>query len=240
MLVVTGVGLAIHVYSLGYMHGDPSKGRFFGKLSLFVFSMLGIVVSPNFIQTFVFWELVGVSSYLLIGYYWEKDSAGEAAKKAFMTNRVGDFGFLLGILIIWSARGHVRLQGARRPRAPGRRGRQASYDAALLGGGFALGGALVFCGAMGKSAQFPLHVWLPDAMEGPTPVSALMHAATMVAAGVYMIIRCFFLFEGTTWAPTVIAWLGAHHGAARGDDRDHADATSRRSSRTRRSRSWAT
>ena len=105
MLIVTVVGLAIHVYSLGYMHGDPSKGRFFGKLSLFVFSMLGIVVSPNFIQTFVFWELVGVSSYLLIGYYWEKDSAGEAAKKAFMTNRVGDFGFLLGILIVWSLSG---------------------------------------------------------------------------------------------------------------------------------------
>ena len=209
MFIVTGVGLAIHVYSLGYMHGDPSKGRFFGKLSLFVFSMLGIVVSPNFIQTFVFWELVGVSSYLLIGYYWEKDSAGEAAKKAFMTNRVGDFGFLLGILIVWSL-GHTfdfkELAGLVRSAVVDGR---PTYDAALLGGGFALGGALVFCGAMGKSAQFPLHVWLPDAMEGPTPVSALMHAATMVAAGVYMIIRCFFLFEGTTWAPTVVAWLGA-------------------------------
>ena len=207
MFVVTGVGLAIHVYSLGYMHGDASKGRFFGKLSLFVFSMLGIVVSPNFIQTFVFWELVGVSSYLLIGYYWEKDSAGEAAKKAFMTNRVGDFGFLLGILIIWSLAGTFDFQelaGLVRKVVDGK----TTYDAALLGGGFALGGALVFCGAMGKSAQFPLHVWLPDAMEGPTPVSALMHAATMVAAGVYMIIRCFFLFEGTTWAPTVIAWIG--------------------------------
>ncbi len=215
MLVVTGVGLAIHVYSLGYMHGDPSKGRFFGKLSLFVFSMLGIVVSPNFIQTFVFWELVGVSSYLLIGYYWEKDSAGEAAKKAFMTNRVGDFGFLLGILIVWSAVG--ALPAAVNPHgytfdfaqlkevlttAP------KHYDVSVLGGLAAVGGALVFCGAMGKSAQFPLHVWLPDAMEGPTPVSALMHAATMVAAGVYMIIRCFFLFEGTTWAPTLVAWLG--------------------------------
>jgi NADH-quinone oxidoreductase subunit L len=204
MLIVTGVGLAIHVYSLGYMHGDPSKGRFFGKLSLFVFSMLGIVVSPNFIQTFVFWELVGVSSYLLIGYYWTKDSAGEAAKKAFMTNRVGDFGFLLGILIVWSLAGTFDFaELAARVRSG------SGYDAALLGGTFALGAALVFCGAMGKSAQFPLHVWLPDAMEGPTPVSALMHAATMVAAGVYMIIRCFFLFEGTTWAPTVVAWLGA-------------------------------
>ena len=204
MLIVTAVGLAIHVYSLGYMAGDPSKGRFFGKLSLFVFSMLGIVVSPNFIQTFVFWELVGVSSYLLIGYYWEKDSAGEAAKKAFMTNRVGDFGFLLGILVVWAASGTFDFAELAAHLKTG-----TGYDAALLGGTFALGAALVFCGAMGKSAQFPLHVWLPDAMEGPTPVSALMHAATMVAAGVYMIIRCFFLFEGTTWAPTLVAWLGA-------------------------------
>jgi NADH-quinone oxidoreductase subunit L len=204
MLVVTGVGLAIHVYSLGYMKGDPAMGRFFGKLSLFVFSMLGIVVSPNFVQTFVFWELVGVSSYLLIGYYWEKDSAGEAAKKAFLTNRVGDFGFLLGILILWSAASTFDFEGLRALVATG----EKQYDVATLGGMAALGGALVFCGAMGKSAQFPLHVWLPDAMEGPTPVSALMHAATMVAAGVYMIIRCFFLFEGTTWAPTLVAWLG--------------------------------
>ena len=204
-LVVTAVGLAIHVYSLGYMHGDPSMGRFFGKLSLFVFSMLGIVLSPNFVQTFVFWELVGVSSYLLIGYYWEKDSAGEAAKKAFLTNRVGDFGFLLGILLIWGVAGTFDFAALEaKIRAGG------GLDVAVaLGGAAAIGGALVFTGAMGKSAQFPLHVWLPDAMEGPTPVSALMHAATMVAAGVYMIVRCFFLFEGTTWAPTLIAWIGA-------------------------------
>jgi NADH-quinone oxidoreductase subunit L len=204
-LVVTGVGLAIHVYSLGYMHGDASMGRFFGKLSLFVFSMLGIVVSPNFVQTFVFWELVGVSSYLLIGYYWTKDSAGEAAKKAFLTNRVGDFGFLLGILVVWQATGGLfdfaALEAAMRTAT----GVDAS---AALGGMAAVGGALIFCGAMGKSAQFPLHVWLPDAMEGPTPVSALMHAATMVAAGVYMIVRSFFLFEGVTWAPTLVAWIG--------------------------------
>jgi NADH-quinone oxidoreductase subunit L len=204
-LVVTGVGLAIHVYSLGYMHGDPSMGRFFGKLSLFVFSMLGIVVSPNFVQTFVFWELVGVSSYLLIGYYWTKDSAGEAAKKAFLTNRVGDFGFLLGILIVWSATGGLFDFAALEAAMRGTGGVDAST---ALGGLAAIGGALVFCGAMGKSAQFPLHVWLPDAMEGPTPVSALMHAATMVAAGVYMVVRSFFLFEGVTWAPTLVAWIG--------------------------------
>jgi NADH-quinone oxidoreductase subunit L len=203
-LVVTAVGLAIHVYSLGYMRGDPSVGRFFGKLSLFVFSMLGIVVSPNFVQTFVFWELVGVSSYLLIGYDWQRDAAGEAAKKAFLTNRVGDFGFLLGILLIWGVAGtfdFVSLEAMVR-------GEGGLEVTAALGATAAIAGALVFTGAMGKSAQFPLHVWLPDAMEGPTPVSALMHAATMVAAGVYMIVRTFFLFEGTTWAPTLIAWIG--------------------------------
>jgi NADH-quinone oxidoreductase subunit L len=210
-LVVTGVGLAIFVYAMGYMHGDPSMGRFYAKFALFVFSMLGIVLSPNFFQTFVFWELVGASSYFLIGYYWTKHSAGEAAKKAFLTNRVGDFGFLLGILMVWSAVGHftgvytfdftaiydaVQRAG----------GADALFGSAALA---AVGAALIFCGAMGKSAQFPLHVWLPDAMEGPTPVSALMHAATMVAAGIYMVIRAFFVFEETAWAPTLLAWLGA-------------------------------
>jgi NADH-quinone oxidoreductase subunit L len=208
-LVVTGVGLAIHVYSLGYMHGDASMGRFFGKLSLFVFSMLGIVLSPNFFQTFVFWELVGASSYLLIGYYWKKHSAGEAAKKAFMTNRVGDFGFLLGIMMVWTAVGHVTgvytvdfvaIQSALA---------QHGFSGVFGGTGLAaIAAALVFAGAMGKSAQFPLHVWLPDAMEGPTPVSALMHAATMVAAGVYMVIRVFWLFFENAWAPSLLAWLG--------------------------------
>jgi NADH-quinone oxidoreductase subunit L len=214
-LVVTGVGLAIFVYAYGYMHGDPAMGRFYGKFSLFVFSMLGIVLSPNFFQTFVFWELVGASSYLLIGYYWVKHSAGEAAKKAFLTNRVGDFGFLLGILLLWAAVGQAA--GAHELDVYGafdfgviQRTLDRMGPEALLGGATAasVAAALVFCGAMGKSAQFPLHVWLPDAMEGPTPVSALMHAATMVAAGVYMVIRAWFVFEGTTWAPTLLAWLG--------------------------------
>jgi NADH-quinone oxidoreductase subunit L len=214
-LVVTGVGFAIFVYALGYMKGDEAIGRFYGKFALFVFSMLGIVLSPNFFQTFVFWELVGASSYLLIGYYWKKHSAGEAAKKAFMTNRVGDFAFFLGIMMVWTAVGEATgvtdfarlgafdftvIQAALQDPGP----------VVLFGstGLATIAAALVFGGAMGKSAQFPLHVWLPDAMEGPTPVSALMHAATMVAAGVYMIIRCFFLFEQTTWAPTLLAWLG--------------------------------
>ncbi len=216
-LVVTGVGFAIFVFALGYMKGDESMGRFYGKFALFVFSMLGIVMSPNFFQTFIFWELVGVSSYLLIGYYWKKHSAGEAAKKAFMTNRVGDFGFLLGILMVWAAVGD----------ATGAYG-QGLYSAfdftviekAIAGAGglselfwnnigfAAIAAALIFCGAMGKSAQFPLHVWLPDAMEGPTPVSALMHAATMVAAGIYLVIRCNFIFAYAEWAPTLICWIG--------------------------------
>jgi NADH-quinone oxidoreductase subunit L len=210
-LVVTGVGLAIFIYALGYMHGDESMGRFYGKFSLFVFSMLGIVLSPNFFQTFVFWELVGASSYFLIGYYWKKDSAGEAAKKAFMTNRVGDFGFLLGILTVWAAAGHAfgvyTVDFAELYQRVGLHPGQVLFGG--VGAVAAIAGFLIFMGAMGKSAQFPLHVWLPDAMEGPTPVSALMHAATMVAAGIYMIARSFFLFEDTGWAPTAVAWIGA-------------------------------
>jgi len=224
MLIVTGVGFAIFIYALGYMKGDPGMGRFYGKFALFVFSMLGIVLSPNFFQTFIFWELVGVSSYLLIGYYWKKDSAGEAAKKAFMTNRVGDFGFLLGILMVWAAVGHAVGTIDASKLAAWHVKDLGAFDFTVIQhvigevgatglfwnsiGFAAIAAALLFCGAMGKSAQFPLHVWLPDAMEGPTPVSALMHAATMVAAGIYMIVRCQFLIIGMEWAPTLIAWLG--------------------------------
>jgi NADH-quinone oxidoreductase subunit L len=186
LLVVTGVGGAIHIYSFGYMHEDSGFSRFFAELSLFTFSMLGIVLANNFIEMFIFWELVGVSSYLLIGFWFEKPSAGDAAKKAFITNRLGDFGFLLGILMVWGIIGSLNfsvLQG------------QLLQNSAALSTMATLAGLLVFCGAMGKSAQFPLHVWLPDAMEGPTPVSALIHAATMVAAGVYMLCRTLFLFN---------------------------------------------
>jgi NADH-quinone oxidoreductase subunit L len=197
MLIVTGVGGAIHIYSYGYMDEDRSKARFFAFMSLFTFSMLGIVLANNFIELFIFWELVGVSSYLLIGFWFEKPSAADAAKKAFFTNRLGDFGFLLGILVVWAALGSLNF---------------TQLQSALVANPIALGtigtvgGLLIFCGAMGKSAQFPLHVWLPDAMEGPTPVSALIHAATMVAAGVYMLCRILFLLDGP--ALEVIAYIG--------------------------------
>jgi NADH-quinone oxidoreductase subunit L len=201
MLVVTGVASVIHIYSWGYMAGDPGFARFFGSLSLFTFSMLGIVLSTNFLQLFIFWELVGVSSYLLIGFWFEREAAAEAGKKAFITNRLGDFGFLIGILLIWSLVGSLNF-GVLQDRI--------AANPNLLGTASTLAGLLIFCGAMGKSAQFPLHVWLPDAMEGPTPVSALIHAATMVAAGVYMLCRVFFLLKiPGSQALLVIAAIGA-------------------------------
>jgi NADH-quinone oxidoreductase subunit L len=197
MLVVTGVGGAIHIYSVGYMREDNGFSRFFACLSLFTFSMLGIVLANNFIEMFIFWELVGVSSYLLIGFWFEKPSAADAAKKAFFTNRLGDFGFLLGILMVWTAVGSLNFSVAQDA---------IKWSPAVLETLGTIGGLLIFCGAMGKSAQFPLHVWLPDAMEGPTPVSALIHAATMVAAGVYMLCRTLFLFNAD--ALHAIAYIG--------------------------------
>jgi NADH-quinone oxidoreductase subunit L len=198
LLVVTGVGAVIHVYSLGYMRDDAGKARYFAALSFFMFSMLGIVVSNNFVMMFIFWELVGVSSYLLIGHWFERDSAAEAAKKAFLTNRIGDFGFMLGILMTWVATGSVVFVEMNQQLA-----RITSYPDYLT-----VAALLIFCGAVGKSAQFPLHVWLPDAMEGPTPISALIHAATMVAAGVYMLVRVGFLFQASPQALLVISWIG--------------------------------
>jgi NADH-quinone oxidoreductase subunit L len=206
LLVVGWVGSAIFVFALGYMKGDPGIGRFFAKFALFVFSMLGIALSTNFLMIFIFWELVGASSYLLIGYYYDKPSAVEAGKKAFLVNRVADFGFLLGILLIWDYAGSFdfgviadRVSAGELTGSPGQ---------------LALASFLIFIGAAGKSTQVPFHVWLPDAMEGPTPVSALMHAATMVAAGVYMVVRVFFLFEPVVggvdwgWAPGFVAVTG--------------------------------
>jgi NADH-quinone oxidoreductase subunit L len=176
------------------MDEDPGKARFFAFMSLFTFSMLGIVLANNFLMMFIFWELVGVSSYLLIGFWFEKPSAGDAAKKAFITNRLGDFGFLLGILMVWGFTGTLNF---------------SHLDSAVqltFGSSATIAGLLIFCGAVGKSAQFPLHVWLADAMEGPTPVSALIHAATMVAAGVYMLCRVLFLLDAD--ALHVIAYIG--------------------------------
>jgi len=197
MLLVTGVASAIHIYSWGYMREDPGFSRFFASLSFFTFSMLGIVLANNFVELFIFWELVGVSSYLLIGFWFERPAAADAGKKAFLTNRLGDFGFLLGILMVWGTLGSLNF-GVLEAKL------HATPDA--LGPMTTMAGLLIFCGAAGKSAQFPLHVWLPDAMEGPTPVSALIHAATMVAAGVYMLCRVFFLLDGS--ALQVISWVG--------------------------------
>ncbi len=190
LFVVAFVGFLVHVFSLGYMKDDPNKARFFGGLSIFMFSMLGLVMASSLVTLFIFWELVGFSSYMLIGFYLDKPSAAAASKKAFIVNRVGDFGFLIGIILVFSTFGTFNLVSL------------SNADVAST----TLIGLLLFCGTVGKSGQLPLHVWLPDAMEGPTPVSALIHAATMVAAGVFLLCRTGFLM--TVDALTVIAWVG--------------------------------
>lgn len=195
LFVVTFVGFWIHVFSVGYMDEDDAKGRFFTGLSIFMFSMLGIVLADNLMMIFVFWELVGFSSYMLIAHYWKTEEAREACKKAFIMNRVGDFGMLLGIIWTFWHYGTVNLRELSLLL-------EASPD--MLHGGIAL---LLICGFIGKSAQFPLHTWLPDAMAGPTPVSALIHAATMVAAGIYFLGRVFFMLDPATLE--VVLWLGA-------------------------------
>ncbi len=206
MVVVTGVGLLVHLFSLGYMRDDDAKDRYFTGLALFMFSMSGVVLASNLVMTFIFWELVGLSSYLLIGHWYRRDSA-DAAKKAFITNRVGDFGFMIGILMVWGITGTVVFDGMKEGIAAFQGGSPELWAGVLSAAALCL-----FCGAVGKSAQFPLHVWLPDAMEGPTPVSALIHAATMVAAGVYMLFRVQVSFGADVFAQlqacTVIAWTG--------------------------------
>jgi len=205
MLIVTSIGLLVHVFSLGYMKEDEAKIRFFGSLSLFMFSMTGIVLAGNLIMMFIFWELVGLSSYLLIGHWFEKASAAEASKKAFLTNRIGDFGFMIGILMLFTANfGDVSFTGLKESFASGPLHQVAASQTTFM----AMAALCLFMGAVGKSAQFPLHVWLPDAMEGPTPVSALIHAATMVAAGVFMLVRCAFVIEASPNAAEIIAWIG--------------------------------
>src|SRR5258707_10996107 len=184
LLVVTGVGLLIHIYSIGYMKDERGRSRYFAALSLFMFSMLGIVLANNFIMMFIFWELVGVSSYILISHWFTRASAADAGNNAFIVNRLGDFGFIIGIMMVCSASGTVMFEELG-PKWSTLGLNPIYINAAMI---------LVFCGAVGKSAQFPLHVWLPDAMEGPTPVSALIHAATMVAAGVYLVARLFPIY----------------------------------------------
>jgi NADH-quinone oxidoreductase subunit L len=198
MIVVTTIGLLVHIFSLAYMKDDEGKARYFAGLSLFLFSMTGIVYADNFPMMFIFWELVGVSSYILIGHWYTKNSAAEAAKKAFLTNRIGDFGFMIGILLLWAATKSLSFDGVK-----------AGIESGALTGSLLTAATLcIFCGTIGKSAQFPLHVWLPDAMEGPTPVSALIHAATMVAAGVYLMVKVSFLIAASVTAGAVVAWIG--------------------------------
>src|SRR5215470_6154741 len=197
-VLVSGVGAIIHIYSLGYMRDDEGRSRYFAALSLFMFAMLGIVLANNFVMLFIFWELVGFTSYVLIGHWFYRDAAAAAAKKAFITTRIGDFGFMIGILMLWMATGSVVFAEIA-PRIPIIVGHPTFVAIVAL---------LIFCGAIGKSAQFPLHVWLPDAMEGPTPVSALIHAATMVAAGVYMLVRVAFIIQASETALLVVAWIG--------------------------------
>lgn len=200
LFVVSLISLLVLIYSTGYMTGDPGYARFFAFMSLFAASMLAMVIATNFLQMFVFWELVGLCSYLLIGWYFFKISAREAAKKAFMTTRIGDFGLLLGILFLQIAFGTLDF-GELAVKVPA----YVQQNGAALLTCVAL---LLFAGPIAKSGQFPLHVWLPDAMEGPTPVSALIHAATMVVAGVYLVARAFAIFSVLPGAMTVIAWLG--------------------------------
>ena len=200
LLVVTLVSLLVHIFSMGYMKDDVRYSRYFAMLGLFSFSMLGIVLTNNILLMYIFWELVGISSYLLIGHWYEKKSASNAANKAFIVNRVGDFGMFIGILILFFSFSSFSFEII-----------FSSIEAGQLPfgseGWLTAAGVLIFCGAVGKSAQFPLHVWLPDAMEGPTPVSALIHAATMVAAGVYLVARVFPML--TADALLTIAYIGA-------------------------------
>src|SRR5919198_6354215 len=204
LLVVTGIGTLIHIYSTAYMADEPRGGvaRFFSYLNLFCFFMLMLVLGNNFLVMFVGWEGVGLCSYLLIGYWYEKKTASDAGKKAFITNRIGDWGFILGVFLIYSTFGTLDFRTVQNAAAtlPVETMHFGVLSAICL---------LLFIGATGKSAQIPLYVWLPDAMEGPTPVSALIHAATMVTAGVYMVARSNFIYQMAPQAMTVVAVIGA-------------------------------
>jgi NADH-quinone oxidoreductase subunit L len=202
LTMVTTVSTLVAIFAAGYMHGDPGYPRFFAAFSLFVFSMVMLVLSPNFVQLFVFWEGVGVCSYLLIGFWYRKPAAAAAAKKAFVVNRIGDFGFLTAIFLIWTKFGTLDFEQVLNAD-------RIAEIAAANPGTIATICLLLLLGAAGKSAQFPLHVWLPDAMEGPTPVSALIHAATMVTAGVYLVARCTPLFLAAPDVHVLVSCVGA-------------------------------
>ena len=212
LLLVTAVSALVHIYTIGYMQGDPGYARFFSYIALFTFSMLMLVLADNFLQLFVFWEAVGLCSYLLIGHWYERPSAVIAATKAFVVNRVGDFGFLLGLLLVFTT--FNSLDYATVFANVGREAGQVMNVLEPVGGTLEVSALTVIClllfvGAVGKSAQVPLHVWLPDAMEGPTPISALIHAATMVTAGVFMVARLAPLYDASPAAMSVVAVVGA-------------------------------
>ena len=212
LLLVTAVSALVHIYTIGYMQGDPGYARFFSYIALFTFSMLMLVLADNFLQLFVFWEAVGLCSYLLIGHWYERPSAVTAATKAFVVNRVGDFGFLLGLLLVFAT--FNSLDYATVFANVGREAGQVMNVLEPVGGTLEVSALTVIClllfvGAVGKSAQVPLHVWLPDAMEGPTPISALIHAATMVTAGVFMVARLAPLYDASPAAMSVVAVVGA-------------------------------
>ena len=213
LVVVTGVSLMVQIYSMGYMDGDESFARYYAYMSLFSASMIGLVLAVNIVQMYVFWELVGLSSYLLIGFWHERPSAAAAAKKAFIITRIGDVGFLLAIIYLFFQADNFAAHGLNALHIP--HIWEAAAPVAAGGAGIVAGGALLwlclglFAGAAGKSGQFPLHTWLPDAMEGPTPVSALIHAATMVAAGVFLVGRFFPVFAESQTAMMVVALIGA-------------------------------
>ncbi|MBR8828512.1 MAG: NAD(P)H-quinone oxidoreductase subunit 5 [Gomphosphaeria aponina SAG 52.96 = DSM 107014] len=203
LVIVTTVAFLVMIYTDGYMAHDPGYVRFYAYLSIFSSSMLGLVVSTNLVQVYIFWELVGMCSYLLIGFWYDRKAAADAAQKAFVVNRVGDFGLLLGMLGLYWATGSFEFE------VMGERLEELVSSGMLGAGLVAIFAILVFLGPVAKSAQFPLHVWLPDAMEGPTPISALIHAATMVAAGVFLVARMYPVFENIPVAMNVIAWTGA-------------------------------
>jgi len=198
VIVISLVSLMVQIYSQGYMHGDPGYYRYYGLISLFTASMLGLVLTDNLFMAFAFWELVGLCSYLLIGFWFERPAAASAAKKAFIVTRIGDIGFLAAILLLFAETGSLNITEVNHLAATG----------IIAGGTLTAAALLIFTGAVGKSAQFPLHIWLPDAMEGPTPVSALIHAATMVAAGVFLVARTFPIFEASESALLVVAIIG--------------------------------